>query len=349
MRGVSAFVLAALAACSVGAQDAREAQPAASTQVEEIYVVRSVRESSTAPTEFCAQERIGFGGVTGESRFTFRSTATQASDGRMTDTNVKTIGSLHSCFTSPTPDAIVSKWYGEGTLVSTPFKAIGECRLGKPDFPERGLTAMNCRLDLSGLPSGYVGGLLTTNTMWSLKGQGMETDPPGYTQASIATIRLWRKRDVPSSAMALAKESLVGTWKLVSFTATNAKGEVTDWYGPNPIGFLTYTADGRMSVVIADSARKALSTGVNSSMEERAAALSTFISYAGTYSFSGDNVIHHIEIASIQNAVNTDLVRYIKLQSDRLTLRTPPIVLRGAQMAYAELVWERLKPESTSK
>jgi hypothetical protein len=60
-------------------------------------------------------------------------------------------------------------------------------------------------------------------------------------------------------------------------------------------------------------------------------------------------VIHHIEIASIQNAVNTDLVRYIKLQSDRLTLRTPPIVLRGAQMAYAELVWERLKPETTDK
>ena len=29
-------------------------------------------------------------------------------------------------------------------------------------------------------------------------------------------------------AMAQTKESLVGTWKLVSFTATNAKGEVTD-------------------------------------------------------------------------------------------------------------------------
>jgi len=77
-----------------------------------------------------------------------------------------------------------------------------------------------------------------------------------------------------------------------------------------------YAADGRMSVVIADSARKALSTGANSSMEERAAAFSTFISYAGTYLFNGDKVIHHIEVASIQNAVNTDQVRYIKLRSD---------------------------------
>jgi len=167
--------------------------------------------------------------------------------------------------------------------------------------------------------------------MWSLKGQGTETDPPGYTQNSIATIRLWRKRDAPSRAMPPTKDSLVGTWKLMSFTATNAKGEVTDWYGPNPIGFLTYAADARMSVVIADSERKALSTGANSSMEERAAAFSTVISYAGTYSFNDDKVIHHIEVASIQNAVNTDQVRYIKLRSDRLTLRTPPIMLRGVQ------------------
>src|SRR5215469_4389071 len=97
MRGVSAFVLAALAACSVGAQDARETQPSASTQVEEIYVVRSVPESITAPTEFCAQDRIGFGGATYEGQFTLRSTATRTSDGRMIDTNVKTIGSARLC------------------------------------------------------------------------------------------------------------------------------------------------------------------------------------------------------------------------------------------------------------
>ena len=343
MRGVSAFVLAALAACSVGAQDAREAQPAASTQVEEIYVVRSVRESSTAPTEFCAQERIGFGGVTGESRFTFRSTATQASDGRMTDTNVKTIGSLHSCFTSPTPDAIVSKWYGEGTLVSTPFKAIGECRLGKPDFPERGLTAMNCRLDLSGLPSGYVGGVLTSNTMQSRKRQGIETDPPGYTQTSIATIRLWRKRDAPSSAVPLTKESLVGTWKLVSFKVPNDKGELEDRFGPNPIGVLTYTADGRVSIVMADSRRKPFASWPPPAEDVRATFL-TFASYAGTYTFSGDKVTHHIEVCLIQALVNTDQVRSVKLEGDHLTLQGS-----GLLSGVSELVWERLKPETTNK
>jgi hypothetical protein len=92
MRGVSAFVLAALAACSVGAQDTRETQPSASTQVEEIYVVRSGVESSGTATEFCAEQRIGFDGATYEGQYTLRSTATRAADGRMIDTNVRTIG-----------------------------------------------------------------------------------------------------------------------------------------------------------------------------------------------------------------------------------------------------------------
>lgn len=38
----------------------------------------------------------------------------------------------------------------------------------------------------------YVGGLLTTNTLTSRAAFGGDSDPPGYTQASIATIRLWK-------------------------------------------------------------------------------------------------------------------------------------------------------------
>jgi hypothetical protein len=47
---------------------------------------------------------------------------------------------------------------------------------------------------LRGLLAPYVGGVLTTNTITSKAGFGGETDPPGYTQASIATIRLWKAR-----------------------------------------------------------------------------------------------------------------------------------------------------------
>jgi hypothetical protein len=69
----------------------RTAQP---TQVEEIYIARSVRESRIAPTEFCAQAKTGFNSAF-EEHYTFRSTATRTSDGRMVDTNVKRIGTGH--------------------------------------------------------------------------------------------------------------------------------------------------------------------------------------------------------------------------------------------------------------
>jgi hypothetical protein len=42
------------------------------------------------------------------------------------------------------------------------------------------------------------------------------------------------------------------------------------------------------------------------------------------------------------NQVGTDLVRFVKLDGDRLTLRTTPILQAGAQTT-TDLVWERLK------
>jgi hypothetical protein len=51
-----------------------------------------------------------------------------------------------------------------------------------------------CFADLSDPAYKYVGGQLTTNTMGSLKLLGVESDPLGYAQPSIATIRLWKKR-----------------------------------------------------------------------------------------------------------------------------------------------------------
>jgi hypothetical protein len=160
--------------------------------VEEIYIARSVRESRVAPTEFCAQAKTGFKSAV-EDQYTFRSTATRASDGRMVDTNVKTIGSAHGCI-EQTADPASIKFYVELLLGPTALKGIGDCRQTRSDFPERGLRVFHCILDLSDSFSRYVGGQLTSNTILSLKNVGLETDPPGYTQPSIATIRLWKKR-----------------------------------------------------------------------------------------------------------------------------------------------------------
>jgi hypothetical protein len=268
----------------------------------------------------------------------------------MIDMNVTAIGNIHACF-GPVQNTGIYNWYAEGALGSTAFKGNGECHRRKEDFPERGLRTANCFLDLSGLPSEYVGGLLTTNSMTSLKNQGMETDPPGYTQVSIATIRLWRKRDAPSSAMAQSKESLVGTWRLVSHTETTDKGEVKKPDGEHPTGFLTYTADGRVSAIFTHEGRKPLSNlpPEAAPREEIFAAFTSLVAYAGSYSIAGDKVTHHIEAAYLQNLVSTDIVRSMKLEGDRLTLSFGPHVYQGVSVPYNELVWERLKPETTDK
>jgi hypothetical protein len=51
-----------------------------------------------------------------------------------------------------------------------------------------------CYLDLTGLPPSFAGGRLTTNTIQTRALLGTASDPAGYTQPSIATVRLWRKR-----------------------------------------------------------------------------------------------------------------------------------------------------------
>jgi len=147
----------------------------------------------------------------------------------------------------------------------------------------------------------------------------------------------------PSTAIAQTKESLVGTWRLVSTTGTNDKGEVQQSLD---MGFLTYTADGRFSVVMADHGRKPISS-LPHSIEEKAQEFDTFRAYAGSYTFSGNRVIHHIEVAWYQILVNTDQVRSVKLEGDRLTLRGGFLVNGVMYAANTELVWERIKPNTT--
>ena len=147
-----------------------------------------------------------------------------------------------------------------------------------------------------------------------------------------------------------SKDALVGTWKLVSAKDTTEKGEVRDSYGRNPTGFLTYTADGKMMGIITSDGRKPLSVPdfVSAPAEERAEAFATFVSYAGTYTFTGDKVIHHVEASWLQNFLNTDQVRLIvKLEADRVTLRTQPFLKGGVQVTQ-ELVWERMQSKTTN-
>jgi hypothetical protein len=133
---------------------------------------------------------------------------------------------------------------------------------------------------------------------------------------------------------------LVGTWKLISVLSTTSEGERNETpYGVSPSGILNYSADGRVTAMISYDGRKPLP--VASGIEEQAEAFKTFLAYAGRYTLSGDKVIHHVEISSIQNYVGKDLVRSVKFEDDRITLVTPPTPVNGKIQTF-ELVWQRL-------
>jgi len=145
-----------------------------------------------------------------------------------------------------------------------------------------------------------------------------------------------------SGAVGQEIDKLVGTWKLVSASSKTSKGEQGEApYGLNPAGFLTYTAEGTVTALISYGGRKALS-GAGGTVEEQAEAFKTFLAYAGRYTLAGDKVTHTIEVSSIQNYVDRNLVRSIKFQDDRLILITPPTLVNG-KIQTVELIWQRLQ------
>ena len=163
--------------------------------LEDIYVLRSIREHKEAEAEWCASSRTGFEPFAkdAERSFSFWSVQSRPEDGKLVDGKQARVAQLRACF-GASNEAARQNFYAEIQLGSISFRGKGECLALAVDFPEPGLFPVRCQLVLSGLPAPFAGGLLTTNTITSKASFGGDTDPPGYTQASIATIRLWKKR-----------------------------------------------------------------------------------------------------------------------------------------------------------
>jgi hypothetical protein len=184
----AAVALTALVVFDAGAS----AQDAA---LEDIYILRSIREQRTPEPGWCVPSRTGFEPFANDAErfFSFWSVRSRAEDGRLVDTKQARVAELRGCF-GPTSEPARQNFYAEIQLGAITFRGKGECLALAIDVPEPGLFPVRCQLVLSGLPAPYVGGLLTTNTITSKAPYGGDTEPSGYTQASIATIRLWKAR-----------------------------------------------------------------------------------------------------------------------------------------------------------
>ena len=141
----------------------------------------------------------------------------------------------------------------------------------------------------------------------------------------------------------MTRNPLLGTWRLVELASRGADGDVDYLLGPDAVGYITYTADGRMSVSImsAGRARFASEDIAGGTTAEKATIADTYLSYCGPYEIRGNTVVHHVEISAYPNWIGADQVRTFALEGNRLSLTTPPL-LRNGVMRTSHLSWERV-------
>jgi hypothetical protein len=136
---------------------------------------------------------------------------------------------------------------------------------------------------------------------------------------------------------------LIGTWRLVSNTLEEiASGRKTDLMGKDPIGFISYGANGRMMILQVRSDR-AKPQGAVPTPPEAEALFKSFLGYAGTYSISGNTITHHVDLSWNESWTGTDQVRTFSFSGNRVTLATEASAdpIHGI-VGVRRLVWEKV-------
>jgi hypothetical protein len=122
-----------------------------------------------------------------------------------------------------------------------------------------------------------------------------------------------------SSANLTGSAEIAGTWKFISYLRTDAQGRNVNVMGEHPEGYLIYTPEGRMMVIVVAENRKPAETD-----EDRVALHKFMVAYSGRYSIDGEKVMHHVDVSWNQAWTGTTLVRFFECEGDKLIIRTAP-------------------------
>lgn len=125
---------------------------------------------------------------------------------------------------------------------------------------------------------------------------------------------------------------IVGDWRLVMTRAADDAGNtVHPPYGPQPMGLLKFTAEGRMMAVLCDGRPVLPGTG-----EGR-----EYNSYCGNYSFDGTTLVTRVDCATKSERIGGDQFRRVEFRGELMVLFPPPRSV-GKIRQHRELVWERI-------
>jgi len=153
-----------------------------------------------------------------------------------------------------------------------------------------------------------------------------------------------RSSIVPQAGAEDVSKSLVGTWRVASFSMMALDtNEVSRPMGENPIGYLQYSPGGHMVVFL--SAGEMPKANLPFSDADRVAIYSKiFGAYAGTYSVDGNKVTHHVVASWRPDWIGGDQIRFVELNGDKLTIKTAPLVsgLTGKEIV-STVTYERVE------
>jgi len=141
----------------------------------------------------------------------------------------------------------------------------------------------------------------------------------------------------------MTDERFLGTWKLVSWEIRDSEGNVTYPYGEDAKGLLIYAPDGYMSGTLTKANRPHFAAPdiLGGTIEEQALAAQTYLAYCSRYELKEKSVLHYVETSLFPNWVGIVQERFFEFKDGRLTLSTPPLLLKGKQQV-AYLIWERV-------
>lgn len=125
-------------------------------------------------------------------------------------------------------------------------------------------------------------------------------------------------------------DQLFGTWKLVSAISVGKEGVAMHRpYGPEPMGRLVLSENGRMMAVLCDG-RASIPEG-----EKRA-----YSSYCGNFRVENDTLITKVDLALLPERLGGEQRRKLDFRDGKLVLMPPP----RPDEESRQLFWERTGP-----
>jgi len=134
-----------------------------------------------------------------------------------------------------------------------------------------------------------------------------------------------------------AQQSLVGTYKLVSFTVEVDGLPPLQTMGKSPRGFLVLTPNRWIHLLTAENRK------YGPSVEEKSALWDSLSTYTGPYRLEGSKIIVSVDASWNESWNGTQVTRTWQLEGNRLSITTVPAPYPRdpSKMAVTRVVWER--------